>query len=64
MGGFRDLLALVLGWKSAHVGGNPPYHAAAGRVWHTGAQAGGQHVAGQRAGQVFTNGPLAGQIHG
>ncbi|OHB83810.1 MAG: hypothetical protein A2V98_19925 [Planctomycetes bacterium RBG_16_64_12] len=64
MGGFRDLLALLLGWKSASPGADPPYRAAVGRVWRTGAQAGRPYVAGQRAGRVFTTGPLAGQIHG
>lgn len=63
MGGFFDLLALLLGWKSA-----PTPHlmsrATAGRVWHTGAAAGQYCVAGQRAGQIFTTGPITGKIHG
>ncbi|NQT15768.1 MAG: hypothetical protein HQ582_23625 [Planctomycetes bacterium] len=54
MGGFRDLLAMLLGWKSAAMGDDPPYRTAAGQIY----------VTGQRAGQVFTNGPVAGQIHG
>lgn len=64
MGGFRDLLALLLGWKSAGPGGDSPYHVAAGQVWHTGATAGEHYVTGQRAGQAFTTGQVAGQIHG
>ncbi len=54
MGGFRDLLALLVGWKSASRGDDPPYRTVAGQVY----------VAGGRAGEVFTNGPVAGQIHG
>ena len=64
MAGFRDLLALLLGWKSSSPGAEPPYRTAAGQVWHTGAVAGGHHVTGQKAGLVFTPGPVAGQIHG
>jgi len=42
----------------------PPYRAAAGRVAHAGAVAGGQFVTGPGAGQVFLSGPVAGSIHG
>jgi len=64
MAGFRDLLALLLGWKSTSLGTEPPYRSVAGHVWHTGAAAGGHHVTGQRAGRAFTPGRVAGQIHG
>ena len=64
MGGLRDLLTLLIGWKSAAPGADSPWRTAAGRVWHTGAVAGQHDAPGQRAGQVSTNGPLAGQIHG
>lgn len=64
MGGFRDLLALVLGWKSAAPGDDPPYRTVAGRVWQTGAARGQIDVTGLRAGQVFISGPVAGEIHG
>ena len=64
MAGFRDLLALLLAWKSSRPGAEPPYRTAAGQVWHTGAHAGGHHATGQRAGQAFTPGRVAGQIHG
>ena len=64
MGGFRDLLALLLGWQSANRGDDPPYRTVAGRVWHTGAAVGQVDVTGRRAGQVFTTGPVAGEIHG
>jgi len=64
MGGFRDLLALVCGWKSAPPAPPRSYVTAAGRVWHTGAAAAGSFVAGPRGGQVHTSGKVAGQIHG
>jgi hypothetical protein len=64
MGGFRDLLALLLAWKSTSPGAGPPYRSVAGQVWHTGAHVGGHYVPGQQAGQVFTPGRVAGQIHG
>ena len=63
MGGFFDLLALLLGWRSAPPP-HPPFRATAGRVWHTGATRAQYHLAGQRAGQTFTSGPIAGKIHG
>jgi hypothetical protein len=64
MGGFRDLLALLLGWKSTTPGTEPPYRTVARQVWHTGAAVGGHHVTGQRAGQALITGRVAGQIHG
>ena len=64
MGGLRDLLSLVLGWRSAGPGGDPPYRAVAGQVWHPGAAAGQHDVTGPRAGRVFITGQAAGQIHG
>ena len=64
MAGFRDLLALLLGWKSTSVSTEPPYRTAAGQVWHTGAAVGRHHVTGQRAGQAFITGRVTGQIHG
>jgi hypothetical protein len=64
MAGFRDLLALLLAWKSTGPGADPPYRTAAGQVSHSGAVAGGYHVTGQRAGRAFTPGRVAGQIHG
>ena len=64
MGGFRDLLALLIGWKSARTGGQPPFRTAAGQVWHTGAATGRTFVTGQKAGRTYTNGQVAGQIHG
>ena len=64
MAGFRDLLALLLAWKSASPITGPPYRTVAGQVGHTGAVAGGQHLTGQRAGQLHTPGRVAGQIHG
>ncbi len=64
MAGFRDLLALLLAWKSSSPGAGPPYRTAAGQVWHTGAHVGGHYVTGRQAGQVFTPGRAAGQIHG
>jgi len=64
MDGFFDLLALLLRWKSARILPSPPYHVAGGRVWHTGAEAGGQHLAGPATAQVFITGQTAGQTHG
>ena len=42
----------------------PSWQAKAGRVWHTGAAAGGQFISGSRAGRVFSSGQTAGRIHG
>ena len=64
MGGFRDLLCLVVGWKSAAAGADPSYRKTAGNVWHTGPAAARLFVTGQRAGQVHVFGQTAGQIHG
>jgi len=64
MGGFRDLVALLIGWKSAAAGPPPSFETVAGRVWHSGAAAGRSFITGPRAGQVHTSGPIAGQIHG
>ena len=64
MAGLQHLLAGLLAGKSAGSGSETPYRTAAGQVWHSGALAGGHHVTGQRAGQVFTPGRVAGQIHG
>ena len=63
MGGFFDFLALLLGWKSAP-SACPPFRTAAGRVWHPGATAAQYHLAGQRAGQIFSTGQTTGKIHG
>jgi hypothetical protein len=63
MGGFFDLLALLLGWKSAPAEARPPYRAAAGRVWHAGAEAARPLVPGTEAGAAFTPGATAGRTH-
>ena len=63
--GFKGILALLFGWKSAPssaVAG--PYRVAAGQVWHAGAEAGGYYFTGEAAGQTFLTGQQAGQIHG
>lgn len=59
MSGFFDLLALLLGWKSAPAEARPPYRAAAGRVWVPGADAPG----GTLAATAFTSGAAAGRTH-
>ena len=64
MGGFRDLLALLLGWRSADSGADPPYRTIVGNLWHTGAAAGQHQGTGQRAGQIHSSSKTAGQING
>jgi hypothetical protein len=63
MGGFRDLLALLLGWKSARTA-VAPFRVVCGQVWHPGALVGRPYLAGQQAGHAHTDGKTAGQIHG
>jgi len=64
MGGFWDLLAFLLRWRSAP--GTPAVcgRVVAGAVWHTGAQTGESFIPGSQVGLTFSTGQTAGQIHG
>ncbi len=59
MSGFRDLLALVLGWKASR-SLRSYYRVDAGQVHVPGIQQGTQRAAGL----IHTSGSIAGQIHG
>ena len=60
---FRDLLAWLLGWKSAPVALGPG-GVAAGEVFAAGRQAGQIQSTGSAEADVFTTGPKAGQLYG
>jgi hypothetical protein len=59
MSTWRDLMALVLGWKTSPSAESSRY-TAAGQVHVAGVECGN----GRPAGQVHSSGPLRGQIHG
>jgi len=59
MSGFRDLLALMLGWKTSSPKW-PGWRVAAGQV-HAG---GADQRGGRPAGQLHTSGTTAGQVYG
>jgi hypothetical protein len=64
MGGFRDLLAWMLRWRSAPASAAVSGRVVAGAVWHTGPRTGETFVAGSLLGMTFSTGQTAGQIHG
>lgn len=63
MGGWKDLVALLLRWKSRPLVATPPYRMAAGQTWSSGQNEGRIRLAGQVTGRQYVMGQTAGAIH-